>query len=211
MTRRVVKPQPPREAAVVDPYNGDIEHLTAWTADGKMFLEPGNVKGTAHWRSPYGQPGDRLWVRERFQWLWATDEKPRSKDSPEGWKIGYPATDGIQEYLDHNEGILQRCAPSIHMPRWASRLTLEVTKIRVERVQKISEEDAISEGVGAGFQTNGGWPDYQHINKHGICELTQDTPELSFSTLWDSINAKRGFGWDKNPWVWVLEFKQVDA
>jgi len=96
--------------------------------------------------------------------------------------------------------------PSIHMFRWASRITLEVVSVRVERLQEISEEDAKAEGVGHGFQLNGGWPDYQHI-KGGVCELTQDTARMSFATLWDSINGKK-HPWESNPWVWVVEFRK---
>lgn len=84
--------------------------------------------------------------------------------------------------------------PSIHMPRWASRITLEVTGVRVERVRDITEDDARAEGA----------------NQDPI-----DGPEqggsykLGFWDIWDSINAKRGFGWEVNPWVWVYEFKRV--
>lgn len=82
-----------------------------------------------------------------------------------------------------------RWSPSIFMPRWASRLLLDVLGIRVERVQDIDEYDAVSEGVSIGEGQNS----------------TIDT----FRELWDSINAQRGFGWDKNPWVWVVDFKRV--
>lgn len=84
--------------------------------------------------------------------------------------------------------------PSIHMPRWASRIMLEITNVRAERLHDISEADAKAEGVGA-------W----HDTKDG----TVYRPE--FSMLWDSINAKRGHSWDTNPWVWVIEFKKVSA
>jgi hypothetical protein len=79
------------------------------------------------------------------------------------------------------------------MPRWASRLTLEVTGVRVERLQEISEADAIAEGIPA-FKPS-----------------PSKIPRLHYASLWDSLNAKRGFGWDKNPWVWVVEFKRVTA
>jgi len=85
------------------------------------------------------------------------------------------------------------------MPRWASRITLEVTAVRVERVQDIAEADAIAEGCQPPFVDHLG----NHRNPHG------DNGE--FHMLWDSINAKRGYGWDANPWVWVVEFRRLEA
>jgi hypothetical protein len=92
-----------------------------------------------------------------------------------------------------------------HMPRWASRLALEITAVRVERVQEISEADAIAEGIEHVDNTKEvfGYRDYE-----GSTGCTFE-PWKSFCTLWDSLNAKRGFGWDVNPWVWVREFKVV--
>jgi hypothetical protein len=87
----------------------------------------------------------------------------------------------------------EKWRPSIHMPRWASRITLEVTDVRVERVQEISEEDAKTEGVTPSIV--GEW--WDHLKYRA-----------GFQTLWNSINEKRGFGWDENPWVWVVEFKK---
>jgi hypothetical protein len=86
--------------------------------------------------------------------------------------------------------------PSIHMPRWASRINLEVTNIRVEMVQDIPDGDISEEGIRCPI----GYLDYP--------ELT-DMAENSFRDLWNSINKKRGFGWDENPWVWVVEFRRV--
>lgn len=138
-------------------------------------------------RCPFGQPRDRLWVRE----TWA----PCGKQS-------YPAADMVRH---GDDGAIHRATwdrsppsrwrPSIFMPRWASRITLEVTGVRVERLQEISEEDALAEGV--------------------IRRPIEGEPDLSlpardgYQWLWDTLNAKRGFGWEKNPWVWVVEFKRV--
>lgn len=103
---------------------------------------------------------------------------------------------------------LYKWKPSIHMPRWASRITLEVTDVRVERVQDISEQDALAEGV-------------DMETEHGsLCINIEDASYSSnlvygsaiktvFRKLWDSINLKRGYGWDINPWVWVVEFKRA--
>jgi hypothetical protein len=90
--------------------------------------------------------------------------------------------------------------PSIFMPRWASRITLEITGIRVERVQDITEEDAIKEGA----------TDYTILS--GVEAATQthlQWPQREFSILWDSIYSAKGLGWEKNPFVWVVEFRRV--
>jgi hypothetical protein len=81
-----------------------------------------------------------------------------------------------------------RARPSIHMPRWASRITLEITDVRVERLQDIGTDDARAEGM---------------IGDEN------DSPTGHYETLWDKLNAKRGFGWDVNPWVWALTFRLV--
>jgi hypothetical protein len=154
-------------------------------------------------RCPYGGPGDMLWTRE----MWHTT---RSLDGvkPSNLVPGAP----IEYAVDPEFPLLQdggKWRPSIFMPRWASRDTLEIVELRAQRVQEITEADAVAEGVGFGFQMNAGWPDYQHINKRGVCTLTQDTAEMSYATLWDSINAVRGRGWDRNPFCWVISFKRV--
>lgn len=151
---------------------------------------------------PYGVAGDRLWVRE----AWARESDLIAYDKG-GNPIFYRADHPTGLFHDSMEPMHWR--PSIHMPRWASRITLEITKVRVERLQDISEEDAIAEGVGHNFVMNGGWPDYQHIDKSGHCTLTQDSAKMSYATLWDSINGKGA--WDANPWVWVIEFKREKA
>jgi hypothetical protein len=128
---------------------------------------------------PYGQPGDRLWVRETFRVI-DGQTQPRiaidyRADPEDKWcRIGDFLGDG------------KKWRPSIHMPRWASRILLEITNVRVERVQEISVADAKAEGV---------------------CGLSA---RAEFLMLWDSINAKRGFGWDANPWVWVIEFRRTE-
>lgn len=150
---------------------------------------------------PYGKPGDRLWVRET--WVETCDIYANGV-------IAYKA-DGVgRTYLCENGGdgdpigldgptILPQevCEPvkwksSIHMPRWASRITLQVTNVRVERVQEISEEDAIAEGV----------------SKHDGSVCIGETHRAEFRCLWDSINGKK-HPWASNPWVWVVEFKKV--
>lgn len=145
-------------------------------------------------RCPVGAPGDRLWVRETWQAIWATEDPPPTLKSPEGWNIGYPATDGIQEMHDEEkpDGISTACRPSIFMPRWASRIDLEVTGVRVERVQEISEEDAVAEGLTPWTRRDG----------------TKETARYQFRCLWDQINGDRA-PWTANPWVWAIEFRRI--
>jgi len=130
-------------------------------------------------KCPYGGIGERLWCKETFQ----ADEIAMKYKIKE--KIFYRAT---------MPNGLQHLRPSIFMPRWASRITLAITGVRVERIQDITEEDAKAEGCEIG---------------HG---LTDDNPFFAreaFQKLWDSINAKRGYGWNENPWVFVISFKKV--
>ena len=138
--------------------------------------------------------GDRLWVRETWCNTWPFDGH-KCEDGP-----CYKATD------DGECGAAitgQKWTTSIHMPHWASRITLEIVNVRLERVKEISEKDAEAEGVCATVVATTRTDD----NGDSVEILTAIAP---FSELWDSINAKRGYGWDANPWVWVIEFKKVD-
>jgi len=159
-------------------------------------------------RCPYGEPGTTLWVRE----TWASTEQAGFHPSDAG--IVYRATD--PDWSDY-EG--WKWKPSIFMPRWASRITLEVTAVRVELAQEISVNDCLAEGIVGTEQWDKVPPD--SVRDH--CELPM-TPEAldaaiekgwgdyttaAFHDLWDSINKKRGFGWAENPWVWVVEFRRI--
>lgn len=160
-----------------------------------------------HWLPcPYGQPGDRLWVRE----TWAV---PHALD---GRKPRYVPADARFHYrADEDAGGL-RWRPSIHMPRWASRITLEITEVRVERLQEIGEADAIAEGLKRITKDGGA------TIKHGIPDRdglpgTDDTgwpwrdwsadPRVAFRRLWESIHGPDS--WAANPWVWVVGFSRV--
>jgi hypothetical protein len=140
---------------------------------------------------PRYEIGDVLWVRETWQ-----------KFLIEGGGFGYT-------YKANNHIFDQdtKWKPSIFMPKSACRIWLKVTDVKAERLQDISEGDAIMEGVGSGFQMNAGWPDYEHI-ENGICTLTQDTAKMSYVSLWNKINGKDS--WDLNPWVWVYSFERID-
>ena len=137
---------------------------------------------------PNGRRGNRLWVRE----TWRTD--PLNGDTH------YRADHNPKYGPDHDKWI-----PSIHMPRWASRINLEITDVRVERVQDISEGDAKAEGVEVLPEDDVFYMNYQNKDK-----MTIDPCE-SFQTLWDSINEKWGRGWQSTPWVWVIDFKLSSA
>lgn len=179
-TRRVMKPQPSR----VD------EH-------GRWYRMPGGGESLMDsWPCPFGRPGDRLWVRESFSSDWILHQLP-PREWPHGAPVHYWA-DGNPEYGDWTPP-----KPPIHMPRWASRLTLEVVSVRVERLQAITEEDARAEGITDGGCLNCGDPE--------PCKCAFPTPCAieSFIDLWNSINFDRGYGWEANPWVWVVEFERV--
>ena len=149
-------------------------------------------------RCPYGKPGDRLWVRETFG-----DCTPGACalggtkwDSP--W---YRANADEYGLLGHDgEGPVYvediHWRPSIHMPRWASRITLEVTDVRVERLQEINEQDTIAEG----------WP---HAATNGVDAPLRDAYPIGwFANLWGDINGPDS--WPANPWVWVIAFRRAD-
>ena len=160
-----------------------------------------------HIHPPYGYPGDNLWVRE----TWGIGTRPHPHD---GWFDGveYRADEfyledhddlpcnRISDDIEYEKYDTGRWYPSIHMPRWASRIDLSIKDIRVERIQDISEEDAISEGID---KSGTFWKDYR---KGGMKQAMLQDPIDSFRTLWNLINEKRGFGWDVNPWVWVIEW-----
>lgn len=181
-TRRIVKPQPPHDCGMLEcgPYHPTV------TRRGEDELGPetfGAYTVGGEWSQgcPYGRPSDRLWVRETWNKF-------------DGWAdVFYAADDhsfgiGEDDNPDHIEPQNIKWRPSIHMPRWASRITLEVTDVRVERLQEIGEDGAIAEGS---------------PYKSQIEALEW------YIELWESINGDGS--WDQNPLVWVIEFKRIEA
>jgi len=161
-------------------------------------------------RCPYGQPGDILWVRETWSLLNGFNRKEWKKMFPESEMIDtsdnifcYKA-DYSQTALDYQKQKGERWNPSIFMPREAARLFLTVKNVRVERLQDISQEDIEHEGL---------WH-YSQEYREQICiwrdcaSAIENTRRKYFRQLWNSINEKRGYGWDKNPYVWVVEFER---
>ena len=161
-TRRIVKGQ----------YSG-LPHMVG---DDVAFLDKGRRTGPDQ-RCPYGVPGDRLWVRE-------------THCAFERGHVHYAADFTRDPKGEREHGV--RWTPSIHMPRWASRITLEITDVRVERLQEISEADAIAEGTAP-----------YRLPVHPAREALRHVD--GYAQLWDSINGAGS--WAANPWVWVVSFK----
>ncbi|HDT3077284.1 TPA: hypothetical protein QHM76_003175 [Klebsiella pneumoniae] len=211
-TRRIMKVQPV--------LNGNFYEVfgAAWSKGMKSIpAVPGHSLST---RCPFGAVGDRIWVRET--WWQAGQSHARYPDDDEyGWygsrRVFY-AADGNppNEPNDHYpKGLrggkfsaakpnhLWRKRPSIHMPRWASRILLEITDVRVERLNAISEEDARAEGIIDGGCLNCGEPE--------PCGCANPEPDATdaFAYLWQSIYGQES--WNANPWVWVISFERIEG
>lgn len=212
-TRRPVKPQPVQhghETMRPEPRDGGRWVWMAYPSSPIAFA-------TGDMRCPFGAPGEFLWVREcwakvdynacdgmdRDDFVWCT--KP-GDIAPGGHPVIYRATCGGFEWDDRPES---RWRPSIHMPRWASRLTLRVTDVRIERLQDITEEDARAEGVRKDDAA-------VVIDADGkIRSDLSHTYRGAFAAAWDSIYGKRDpstpESWTANPWVWVVSFERVEV
>lgn len=198
MTRRIMKQQPP--AATVDMRLHGDDWLPGWDDDdcAGCYVAHGDIGDRM--RCPYGQPGDRLWVRE----TWC----PYPEEST--GRIWYRATDerSHDRWRDNSaRPHLYNWCPSIHMPRYASRITLEVVSVRAERLHDINEMDARAEGAPAIAA------DDARIVPADILARLRDlhTPSytLGFASVWMEINGPGS--WYTNPWVWVVEFRRVEA
>ena len=174
-TRRIMKPQPPSnitdEHEILNPDSANLAWFGFWGCEGFDQYDPSNCLDYEA-TCPYGQPGDYLWVRESFQEVVIS-------------QIGTEEKETDVEYRADSTNFNGPWKPSIFMPRWASRLTLKITDVRVEHLHSITYIDAVSEGV----TYDKGFSD----------------PRESFRRLWDSINGN----WSENPWVWVIEFEVI--
>ena len=195
-TRRVVKPQPLPIPGDVPPAPGDNGWWWSCNA-ARSMIQMREMPSFC----PYGTSGDRLWVRETWQArhvsidpetgyrddVWAAESIPKSNESGY-WGVAYAATDESAEDHKDDRGFAWR--PSVHMPRWAARILLEITQVRVERLQDISEDDVQAEGcTGSPFGPA--------------------ADKMLFPTLWDSIN--KATPWESDPWVWALSFKVIET
>lgn len=219
-TRRVVKPQPeeyrpgvcstPRCVSIPV---GSLSDYLCRRIDGMIDRDV----------VPFAEVGDRLWVRETWAGVdgscrvaYRADGKcvGRGGDGRGGWMSihhGWLAGHGPSDKRGDTFGLKRygdRWRPSIHMPRWASRITLEVTEVRVERLQDISEADASAEGV-TRLTLSSGTIDNIPLPFNKVHPMTSSYRD-AFRVLWDQLNAKRGYSWESNSWVWVVTFRRVE-
>ena len=175
-TRRVIKPQP------------EADHIGSFGGVGEPFAYA--FEHEEKWRyCPYGGTKEKLWVRETWAVAECFDSIKPSKLNLTARNVEYRAEPKKTGYLGLVRG---KWRPSIFMPRWSSRITLEIADVRVERLQDITEEDAKAEGVKHGSSAMG------HVFTH----------KEHFRGLWNGINGKK-HPWESNPWVWVVEFKKI--
>lgn len=178
-TRRVINPQPQGMPLLSE--DGEVQ----LNEDGEIpFRNGGKLREINFIKSKYGQPGDKLWVRETWGEVIPDKIVYRANHADDyQWGAGKSSQGGFQ------------WKPSIYMPRLACRITLKILDIRIERLQIISAKDVLAEGV-------------KCLPKEGTMTWGLDSIRR-FMNLWDSIHSKDGFSWETNPWVWVIEFKRV--
>lgn len=164
-----------------------------------MFKD--GIGGCMFVKCPYGGVGDRLWCKETWwtpphNWNrnWREKYLPFETSEPEK----NPALVSYKAILESQQAQRQIWLPSIFMPRWASRILLEITELRAERLQEITEKDAEAEGESWSSAGDG-----ENYDVYSAIE--------NYANLWDSLNAKRGFGWNGNWWVWVIGFRLLSA
>ena len=205
-TRRIIKPQP-----YFDAQNNLI--FGKWNYGQDLYGTHVLPKRNLALKCPYGNLGDRLWVRESYK-RWCIDETGTVEDG--WWSVRYRSDNNIQKHCATWDCCVtydspseagcdkepDRWEPSIHMPRWASRILLEIIGIRIERLQDITEDEAIAEGV----LFNGNydlWWDYQREQWSCV------DPIDSYKSLICKINGPET--WEKNPWVWVVDFEVIEV
>jgi len=199
-TRRAIKPVGNDEGFVLQDYGDGPWPYRSEDGESGFYRDSHGYDVEERIKCPYGRPGDRLWVRESFSGPYCMEAQDgMAAAAPSKWahksRIWYWA-DGQPTHGDWT-----RPRPSIHMPRWASRITLEVTDVKVERLQDISEADAMAEGIVNAGDDNG----YQLADTSHYA----GTASESYASLWESINGPGS--WGANPWVWCVSFKRLEA
>lgn len=202
-TRRMVKPPLGPNAHWI------AWESVGWKAQGIIADIPEEFRtGNGLLTCPYGVPGDRLWVRETW-WMreadgvvvFDADGAISFHETSLAYQMGVSNVPcDLPRSTLPDEGFTKR--PSIHMPRWASRITLEITDVRVQRLQEISEADAYAEGV----TIREAW----RIGTSGKNLKQRNEARCEFHELWNSIHpAGSSAGWDANPWVWAITFQRI--
>jgi len=210
-TRRAVKPQPDEDGLA------------------KVTNGPWVDTSERNYRCPFGDVGDRIWVREAYRFPASLDDVSPTGVGEMAVATGYrkPWAPTFYEFTgtfsDGWTGFetppkvsgAGKLRPSIHMPRWASRILLEITDVRVERLNAISPEDAESEGLECtnftGFGDEPGLPSYPEPDVYfdPLKKQWKEYPPEAFAGLWESIYGEGS--WQANPWVWVISFKRVEG
>ncbi|MBN3777399.1 hypothetical protein G3O06_07520 [Burkholderia sp. Ac-20345] len=204
-TRRVVKPQPE-----VSPQGNLMGEWLGRPLNGLLLPKLQDI--SIH--CPYGTPGGRLWVRESYVAFGRWETRYSAKKGRDEWHFVDMTVETGRKY--RFDGAVPNAArggatpawwrrPSIFMPRAAARTLLEVTSVRVERLQDISHDDAVAEGLLI-LPASG-----RYVVSQGDQYLggADHDPRVVYADLWDSLNTERGHGWSTNPWVWVVEFGRI--
>ncbi len=189
-TRRVITLQPPGRPSLI----GDTWEYSKFGAhvhsDCRYWEKP----------CPYGVPGDLLYCKENWRFIGTDMNRLGRTHSTQDVVIEYQSDDASRtieiDWREAEKWMARKRGgkPSIHMPKWASRLWLRITDVRVERLQDICLKDIEAEGI-----------------KDDRATWNAPIQQAKFSELWDSINEKRGYGWDANPWCWILTYERTEA
>jgi len=211
MTRRIIKPQPTLSEAG---YN------SVWIWKGNEWHAPNGLSGLPGKgmlaRCPYGGPGDLLYLKEAhaiFRPAMPEIKQTLPLFEYTRWSLDGPGSIGDGYEIVYRADIPDSDAPRYHwrsplfMPKWAARVWWELVSVRAERIQDITNADAKREGVAYRFEMKADpksdrWGDHQNASGQGGCRI-------GLKHRWDEINAKRGYSWDKNPWVWVPEIREA--
>ncbi|USW94229.1 hypothetical protein NHF39_23275 [Pseudomonas proteolytica] len=206
VTRRVMKCQPDADATItVESYNVAVTNRRGYQEAGPEIFGAWWRDGESGCKCPYGKPGDRLWVRETFIDLRGTGVEHRPDPDGPLQRYAYAADCRPGSHSDEaRKDFGLKYKPSIHMPRAACRILLEVTDVRVERLQDLDEDQAQAEGIG---DHEFGCSRPCEPDGYPACSCGSLSYVDSFQRLWESINGPQA--WDANPWVWVVEFKRV--